>query len=117
MMQYSLLFPPPSTEVVQLTPEKRVHLLRLRAETKFQPNEYPPFFYTGAETPEDGARAAAAVNDVIDAVLAQSDHTRHGRSGENPRLHAGDLVILGFKRGDRALRIRRLRLLKTGWLW
>jgi hypothetical protein len=73
MMQYSLLFPPPSTEVVQLTPEKRVHLLRLRAETKFQPNEYPPFFYTGAETPEDGARATAAVNDVIDAVLARSD--------------------------------------------
>jgi Domain of unknown function (DUF4844) len=71
--QYSRLWPNPSDEVVELTPEKRVLLQRLKAETKFQPNDYPPLGYTGAETPEDQARATAAVNRVIDAVLIRSD--------------------------------------------
>ena len=71
--QYTRLFPEASTEVVQLTPEKRNVLRRLRAEAKFKPHELPPLGYTGAETPEDGARATAAVNAVIDAVLARSD--------------------------------------------
>src|SRR5579864_7279613 len=72
-MQYFRLFPPPSAEVVELTPQKRAHLQRLRAETKFQANDYPPLGYTGAETPQDQEQATAAVNAVIDAALAQSD--------------------------------------------
>ena len=71
--QYSRMWPEASTEVVQLTPEKRILLQRLRAETKFQPHNYPPLGYTGAETPEDQVQATAAVNAVIDVVLARSD--------------------------------------------
>lgn len=71
--KYAQLFPEPSNEVVQLTPEKRAVLERLRKETKFQPHSFPPLGYTGAETPEDRARATEAVNGVIDAVLAQPD--------------------------------------------
>lgn len=71
------MFPTPSTEVVQLTPEKRALLQRLRAETKFQPQSFPPFGYTGAETPEDRVQGTAAVNGVIDAVLAQPDGPVH----------------------------------------
>ncbi|MBR1088324.1 hypothetical protein JQ621_12705 [Bradyrhizobium manausense] len=71
--KYAQLFPEPSTEVVQLTPEKRALLERLRRETKFQPHHFPPLGYTGAETPEDRTRATDAVNGVIDAVLAQPD--------------------------------------------
>ena len=70
--QFSSLWPKASAEVVQLTPETRVRLQRLRAEAKFQPNDYPPLGYTGPETPEDGARATTAVNGVIDGVLAQA---------------------------------------------
>jgi len=66
-------FPPPSAEIVQLTPEKHAHLQRLRAEIKFQANDYPPLGYTGAATPEDQAQATTAVNELIDAVLARSD--------------------------------------------
>jgi uncharacterized protein DUF4844 len=80
LWQYSRLWPKPSAEVVQLTPEKRVLLQRLRAETKFQPNDYPPLGYTGAETPEDQARATAAVNEVIEGVLAQSDGPIHAKA-------------------------------------
>ena len=69
--KYSQLFPEPSTEVVQLTPEKRATLERLRKEAKFRPHDLPPRGYTGAETPEDSARATAAIDRVIDAVLAQ----------------------------------------------
>ncbi|WP_157460994.1 MULTISPECIES: hypothetical protein [Bradyrhizobium] len=58
--KYSQLFPAPSNEVVQLTPEKRSVLERLRAEAKFQPHQFPPLGYTGAETPEDRARATGA---------------------------------------------------------
>ena len=71
--QYSRLWPKPSAELVQLTPEKRLLLQRLRAENKFQPNDYPPLGYTGAETREDEARAMATVNQVIDAVLTKPD--------------------------------------------
>ena len=73
IMQNSPLFPPPSAEIVQLTPEKRAHLKRLRAEIKFQANDYPPLGYTGAATLEDQAQATTAVNTLIDAVLARSD--------------------------------------------
>jgi hypothetical protein len=73
--QYSRLWPKPSAEVVQLTPEKSLLLQRLRAETKFQPNDYPPLGYTGAEAREDEARATAAVNQVIDAILAQASES------------------------------------------
>ncbi|WP_143062749.1 hypothetical protein [Bradyrhizobium sp. OK095] len=71
--KYAQLFPEPSTEVVQLAPEKRTLLERLRRETKFQPHRFPPRGYTGAETPEDRTRATDAVNGVIDAVLARPD--------------------------------------------
>ncbi|MGJ4931640.1 DUF4844 domain-containing protein [Bradyrhizobium sp. HKCCYLS2038] len=72
LFQYDRLFPSPSTEVVQLTPQARDHLQRLRAERKFQPHDYPPLGYTGAETPAHEATATAAVNAVIDAVLAMA---------------------------------------------
>jgi len=78
--QYSRLWPEPSAEVVQFTPAKRALLQRLRAETKFRANDYPPLGYTGAETPEDQARATAAVNRVIDAVLTQSDGPIHAKT-------------------------------------
>jgi hypothetical protein len=75
--QYSRLWHKSSVELVQLTPEKRRLLQRLRAEEKFRANDYPPFGYTGAETREDEARATAAVNQVIEAVLARSDGPLH----------------------------------------
>lgn len=71
--KYTRLFPEVSIEVVQLTPEKRSLLERLRKETKFEAHRLSPRGYTGAETPEEGARATAAVNGMIDAVLAQPD--------------------------------------------
>jgi len=77
--RYSRLFPAPSTEIVELTPEKRTLLQRLRAENKFQPHDYPPLGYTGAETPEDRARATAAVNGVIDAILARPNGPIHAK--------------------------------------
>lgn len=73
LWQYSSRQPPVSAEIVQLTPEKRLLLRRLRAENKFQPNNYPPLGYTGAATPEDQVRASGAVNGVIDGVLAHPD--------------------------------------------
>jgi hypothetical protein len=73
MMQKFEPFPAASAEIVQLTPEKGAHLRRLRAEIKFQANDYPPLGYTGAANPEDHAQATAAVNTLIDAVLARSD--------------------------------------------
>jgi hypothetical protein len=71
--KYTQLFPEVSTEVVQLTHEKRSLLANLRKETKFRAHRLTPGGYTGAETPEDAARATDAVNGVIDAVLAQPD--------------------------------------------
>lgn len=73
LWQYSRLWPNPSSEVVQLTSEKRTTLERLKAEEKFGPNDYPPLGYTGAATPEDRIRATAAVNGVVDSVLANAD--------------------------------------------
>jgi hypothetical protein len=90
LWQFSRLWPRVSTEVVQLTPEKRAMLQRLRAEIKFLPNDYPPLGYTGAATPEDQARATAAVNGVIDAVLAQSDGLIHAKA-------VSDLIGSGMK--------------------
>ena len=78
--KYTQLFPEPSNEVVQLTPEKRALLERLRQESKFGAHHLPPLGYTGAETPEDRARATDAVNCVIDAVLAQPDGPLAGRT-------------------------------------
>ena len=66
-------FPPPSAEIIQVTPEKRALLHRLRAEIKFQANDYPPFGYTGVTTAQDQAQATAAINTLIDAVLARFD--------------------------------------------
>ncbi len=71
--QYRNLFPAVSNEVVRLTPAKRTVLARLRAEKKFQPNDYPPLGYTGMATPEDEATANIAVNGVIDGILVQRD--------------------------------------------
>ncbi|MBI1196586.1 MAG: DUF4844 domain-containing protein [Phenylobacterium sp.] len=65
--------PRASTEVAELTPQKRVMLERLRAEKKFQPHDYPPLGYTGAESEEDRIKATAAVNNVIDNLLALPD--------------------------------------------
>jgi hypothetical protein len=69
-------FPATSSEVVQLTPEKRHLLEALRTEHKFQPNDYPPLGYTGMATPEDEHTATEAVNDVIDNILAAPDGPR-----------------------------------------
>src|SRR2546430_9371577 len=71
--RYLQLFPEPSTEVVHLTTEKRAHLQLLEKETKFGAHSFPPLGYTGAETPEDRERATAAVNGVMEALLAQPD--------------------------------------------
>jgi hypothetical protein len=71
--QFSRLWPRVSTEITQLTQEKRILLQRLRSEIKFLPHDYSPLGYTGAATSEDQARASLAVNDVIDAVLSLSD--------------------------------------------
>ncbi|MET4701410.1 hypothetical protein ABIE65_004457 [Constrictibacter sp. MBR-5] len=69
----SRLFPSPSQEIVQLNPEKRQVLMRLKGERKFEPHAYPPLGYTGTATPEDGLAARAAVNDVIESILSQND--------------------------------------------
>lgn len=73
LYQFSKLWPKASTEITELTPSKRALLLKLRAEHKFQPHDYPPLGYTGAETPEDAATGSRAVDGVIDAVLARPD--------------------------------------------
>lgn len=70
---HSRQFPQASIEVTELTPNKRVELERLREEHKFQPEDFPPFFYTGAETPEDEAIAVSAVNGVIDEIVSRPD--------------------------------------------
>jgi hypothetical protein len=65
--------PLPSREVVQLNTEKRVLLQQLRDEQKFLPHDFPPLGYTGIATPEEGLVAKAAVNDVINDILARKD--------------------------------------------
>ena len=67
------VFPDPSSEVTQLTPEKRVVIGRLRTEAKFAPHEFWPLGYTGAATPEDGALATSAVDEMLDGVLGEPD--------------------------------------------
>jgi hypothetical protein len=64
------LLPPVSTEVALVTPQVQARLLQLRAEHKFQPNDYSPFDYTGTEAPDEEAKAVAAVDAVINGVLA-----------------------------------------------
>jgi hypothetical protein len=70
---WSQLWPKASSEVIQLTPDKRIALQRLRAEHKFQPHEFPPLGYTGAESLEYEITATRAVNGVIDTVLSRPD--------------------------------------------
>lgn len=78
--QIAQLWPPTSTEIVELTPEKRLLLEQLKAEAKFGPHHYPPLGYIGAATPADRAQATAAVNGVIDAILARPDGPLRART-------------------------------------
>lgn len=71
--RYSSLFPGPSREIVHLDGTKRQALSRLRDEKKFEPHDYPPLGYTGIATPEEGAVARAAVNDVLGSILSRPD--------------------------------------------
>ena len=71
--RYRQAFPPASAEIVELSPEKRTVLERLRAEAKFGPHAYPPLGYTGAATPQDRDVASRAVDDMIEGVLAHRD--------------------------------------------
>lgn len=73
LVRYRQAFPGSSSEIVQLTPEKRAAIGRLRAEVKFRPHDFPPLGYTGVATPEDGAIATAAVDEMLDGVLAKPD--------------------------------------------
>ncbi|WP_298162544.1 hypothetical protein [Brevundimonas sp.] len=79
------MLPSTSTEVVTLTPDRRARLIALRTEPKFRPEDVPPLYYTGAETPGDEATLNAAVNDLIDAVLARPD-------GPLPARDVADLI-------------------------
>src|SRR3990167_4651063 len=72
-VRYRQAFPTPSSEVVQLTPERRVAIGRLRVEAKFGPHNFPPLGYTGAATPRDRAIASAAVDEMLEGVLARPD--------------------------------------------
>jgi len=54
-----------------LTHDNRAELVELRAQNKFQPDLLSG--YTGADLPEDVAPLNAAVNNLIDALLAQPD--------------------------------------------
>ena len=83
LWQFSRLWPRASAEVVQLTPEKRDLLVRLRAETKFLPHDYPPLGYTGAATPADRVQATSAVDGVINGVLAWPNGPIHAKAVSN----------------------------------
>jgi hypothetical protein len=72
LWRYLQLWPKASSEVVQLTPDKRAALERLKAEEKFGPDDYAPLGYPGAADAEDKARATATVNGVVAAVLANA---------------------------------------------
>lgn len=54
-----------------LTPQARAALIALKAEAKFRPQLLSG--YMGADTQEDIAPLNAAVNDLIDDVLARPD--------------------------------------------
>lgn len=86
-------WPAPSSEVVQLTHEKRVILGQLEAEEKFGPNDYPPIGYTGAATPKDRARASAAVDSVIDALLVRPNGPLKART-------VSDLIARAMRQVD-----------------
>lgn len=73
IISYRQVFPKPSDEVAQLDPLKRAALAQLKLEPKFGPHNYPPLGYTGAATSEDKLAATAAVDDLIDSVLAYPD--------------------------------------------
>jgi len=85
--------PPTSTEVVELTREKRQALERLRAEHKFQPDEIAPWYYVGVETPQDEVTANSTVHGVIDAILARPD-------GPLPAKTVAALIGRGMKQVD-----------------
>ena len=80
-------------EVVLLNSEKRLALVSLREESKFQPHEYPPLGYTGIATPEEGIVAEAAVNDVIETILSHKD-------GPIAATSVSNLIERGMKRVD-----------------
>src|SRR5258708_6615536 len=90
LWQFWAVWPKPSTEITQLTADKRFALQRLRAEHKFQPHNFPPLSYTGAETPEDEATGTRAVHSVIDAILANPD-------GPLPAKAVSDLIGRGMR--------------------
>jgi len=81
----------PSAEVTDLTPAKRLLLTELRAERKFQPHDYPPFGYTGAETLADETNGTRAVDGVIDGILARSN-------GPLPARAVSDLIGEGMRK-------------------
>ena len=84
--KYYAMFPPTSQEVIRLGDHSIRQLKRLRAEAKFQPNNFPPLGYTGPDTPADGVIASDAVNTVIDAILVRSDQPV--RAAEVSKLYA-----------------------------
>jgi len=88
--KYSRLFDKPSNEVVQLDNQRRQTLARLKSEEKFEPNEYPPLGYTGVATPEEGAIARAAVNNVLDTILSREN-------GPLPARTVSDLIGRSMK--------------------
>lgn len=83
--------PPLSQESVEITPEKRQALERLRHEDKFKPHDYPPLGYTGIATPEEGLIAQSAVNDIIEKILLSGDQPVYSKS-------VSDLIDNGMKR-------------------
>ena len=91
--RYRQAFPDVSAEVVQLTPDARARLERLRGEAKFGPHDYPPLGYTGAATPDARALASSAVDDVIDGVLSRDDGPVAART-------VSDLIGRGMRRVD-----------------
>jgi len=65
--------PDVSQEAVSLDDDKIARLIRLKDEEKFEAHDYAPLGYTGVATPQEGAVARAAVNDVIESILARAD--------------------------------------------
>src|SRR3954451_15998913 len=90
--RYSL-FPAPSAEVVKLDAQKRDLLMRLRREQKFEANDYPPLGYNGPASVADGAAARAAVNDVLDTILAR-------RNGPVSAIEVSNLIDHAMTRVD-----------------
>lgn len=91
LWMYTRSSPLTSEERVQITSEKRQALEQLRYEDKFKPHDYPPLGYTGIATPEEGAIALAAVNDIIDEILSSGDQPVSSKM-------VSDLIGNGMKR-------------------